>query len=385
MSSELSDMRQRTIASKKIKHRSASSLQSKTVETISACQLSGEIAEAWNQLRSTHPLHQSPYFDIAFTQAVASVRDDVEIAVIRKRNEIVGLYPFQRTSANHAEPVGGRLNDAQGLIGGSKLTPAELLCSLKEIGLKSAAFHASAKPNGPFDDFEFCEFEAHHIDLSMGWPQFLRWAKKNSSTIKRHGQKSRALEREHGQIRFEFENDSDAALEKLIELKRSKYQRTKTFDILSVQWASNLLREIHKVRSDHFSGILSTMYVGDRFVAGHFGMVTDQLLHYWFPTFDPEFSRFSPGTELLLRVAEECTNRGIVKLDLGYGDDAYKFKFCNSTDRASCGLITNSGLGFQAAKARFVWRQRLKEIPLKPAVKRVLRKVYPDFGGWNFK
>lgn len=378
-------MRQRTFASKKIKHHSSTSTSSNTVETIPACDLSGEIAQTWNQLRATHQLQQSPYFDIAFTQAVASVRDDVEIAVIRDRNSIVGFYPFQRTSANHAEPVGGRLNDAQGLIGGSKLTPAELLSGLKEIDIKSAAFHASAKPNGPFEKFEFCEFEAHHIDLSMGWQEFLRWAKKNSSTIKRHGQKSRALEREHGRIRFEFENDSEAALEKLIELKRSKYQRTKTFDILSVQWASNLLRTIHKVRSGNFSGILSTMYIGDRFVAGHFGMVTDQLLHYWFPTFDPEFSRFSPGTELLLRVAEECCNRGIVKLDLGYGDDAYKFKFCNSTDRASCGLITSSNIGFEAAKARYFWRRRLKGIPLKPSLKRVLRKVYPDFGGWNFK
>lgn len=385
MSSELSDTRQRSIAPTKTTQRATSSAQPFSVESVSASQLSGDVAQAWNCLRASHSLQQSPYYDIAFTKAVGGVRDDVEIAVIRDCNEIVGLYPFQRTSPTHAEPVGGRLNDAQGLLGGTSLTPADLLDALNQIGIKTAAFHASAKPNGPFGEFEFCEFEAHHLDLSAGWQEFYRWAKKNSSTIKRHGQKSRALEREYGQIRFEFENNNDAALEKLIELKRAKYQRTKTFDILSVDWASNLLRRIHKIKSPKFSGILSTMYAGDRFVAGHFGMVTDQLLHYWFPTFDPEFSRFSPGTELLLRVAQESCNRGMIKLDLGYGDDAYKFKFCNGTDRASCGLITSSKIGFKTAKARFVWRQRLKGIPLKPTVKRVLRKVYPDFGGWNFK
>jgi CelD/BcsL family acetyltransferase involved in cellulose biosynthesis len=385
MSSQLSDIQQRAVSPTQSTTLSPVTARPKNVSTVSAGELTGDIALAWNRLRTNQSLQNSPYFDIEFTQAVAAVRDDVEIAIIRKGNEIVGIYPFQRVSTSHAEPVGGRLNDAQGLIGGQSLSSEELLRAFSSIGINSSGFHASVKPNGPFDQFEFCQIEAHHLNLSEGWDSFYRWAKKNSSTIKRHGQKSRALEREFGKIRFEFENNCDAALEKLVELKRAKYQRTKTFDILSVDWASNLLRHIHKIKSKQFSGILSTMYVGDRFVAGHFGMVTDQLLHYWFPTFDPEFSRFSPGTELLLRVAKECCDRGISKLDLGYGDDAYKFKFCNGTDPASCGLITGSKVSFQAAKMRFFWRQRLKGMPLKPTAKRILRKVYPGFGGWNFK
>ena len=127
------------------------------------------------------------------------------------------------------------------------------------------------------------------------------------------------------------------------------------------------------------------MHAGDRLVAAHFGMLTDQMLHYWFPTFDIEFSQYSPGTELLLQVTKDCCDRSLGKLDLGFGDDDYKFKFSNANDWVSCGLMTDSSIAFKAAKTCHFLRQRMKSMPLNPTVKRVLRKVYPGFGGWNFK
>ena len=356
------------------------------IQVVGPDQLKGEIAEAWSRFRADQPLKESPYFAIEFTQAVAAIRDDVQIAVFRDSDgEIEALLPFQKTSATLLEPIGGRLNDVHGILGGRNLTAEQILTGLASIGIRSASFHAAADFHGTNKRFQFRELQTHHLDLSDGWDAYYKWAKKNSSTIKRHGQKSRALERKFGEIRFEFRNADSAVLEELIALKRAKYQRTKTFDILSVEWAADLLRHIHQIQTDEFSGILSTLHAGDRLVAAHFGMITDQMLHYWFPTFDIEFNQFSPGTELMLRVAKECCDRNLDKLDLGFGDDDYKFKFSNGNDKVSCGLMTDSKIAFQAAKARYHWRQRLKSMPLKPAVKRVLRKVYPGFGGWNFK
>ncbi len=356
------------------------------IQVVGCSQLSDEILEAWNGMRADQPQHESPYFSVEFTQAVAAIRDDARLAIFRNTGGVIeGILPFQKTSSTYAEPIGGRLNDVHGVLGGRNLSADQILEGLELIGIRSASFHAAADFHGTDDRFQFREMKSHHLDLSDGWESYYRWAKKNSSTIKRHGQKSRALARKYGELRFEFQNTDSAVLEELIALKSAKYQRTKTFDILSVEWAANLLRHIHQIQTDEFSGVLSTLHAGDRLVAAHFGMLTDQMLHYWFPTFDIEFNQFSPGTELMLRVAKECCDRGRGKLDLGFGDDDYKFKFSNDSDRVSCGLMTDSSIGFQAAKARYHWRQRLKSMPMKPAVKRVLRKVYPGFGGWNFK
>jgi CelD/BcsL family acetyltransferase involved in cellulose biosynthesis len=256
---------------------------------------------------------------------------------------------------------------------------------MKVANLDVFAFHAMSQVDPSLKCFEFTELGSHFLDLSDGWDAYHQWARKNSVAIKRQKQKTRKMGREIGPIRFEFDCQDTDVLESLIELKRGKYQRSNTFDILSVDWASNLLREIRDIDQPGFKGLLSAIYAGDQLVAAHFGMLTDDILHYWFPVYDPQFHRYSPVTELLLEVAREACDRGVSKLDLGYGDDEYKFRFCNGHETVSCGQISFSKVGFQIAKQRYFLRQKLKGIPMKPLVKSVLRGVFPGFGQWNFK
>ncbi len=358
----------------------------RSIQVVPVDELDDAVWCRWRELIQLSPHLKSPYFLPEFTQAVARVRSDVEIALFKDQLGLVqGIFPFQRTNRFHAEPVGGRLNDIHGVIG-CRFEQTRMLAKLLNVaGLKSFGFHAILPDDPAWEHYQFCELDSHHLDLSQGWDHYYHWVRENSSTVKRHGQKSRALERDLGDIRFEFHSESTAALERLVELKRAKYQRTKTFDILSVEWAANLLREIHRVETPEFRGLLSVLWAGDHFVAGHIGMLTPSQLHYWFPIYDPLFSKYSPGTELLLRVAEEACVRGVEKLDLGYGDDPYKFKFANATEKVRLGLVTENGLKFQFANQQYHWRQRSKNIPLKPVVKKMLRAVYPNFGGWNFK
>ena len=120
-------------------------------------------------------------------------------------------------------------------------------------------------------------------------------------------------------------------------------------------------------------------------VAGHFGMLRGNKLHYWFPAFDIRYRQFSPGSELILRVAQAAAERGIDVIDFGYGDDAYKLKFCDGRGQVGCGQFSFSRLGFQIAKQRFHFRNRLREIPMKSTAKTLLRGIYPGFGQWNFR
>ena len=87
----------------------------------------------------------------------------------------------------------------------------------------------------------------------------------------------------------------------------------------------------------------------------------------------------------MMRVAEECCERGIEKLDLGYGDDPWKFKFCNAHTRVLNGQVNFNPLELKLARTRYVVRNKLKEIPMKPLAKSILRTVFPGFGQWNFK
>lgn len=345
--------------------------------------LCGTIEEHWNRIRRSNPVFKSPYFDIEFTRAVARVRDDVRIAVVQSNGEVIGVLPFQENKPGYAVPVGGLLNDWHGIMG--KQYPEVLQKILKAAKLKSFKFHAINAEDDKLEKYYFRKYKSHYLDLSDGWEAYRKWVFKNSSAVKRQGQKTRALARKFGEIRFEFESEDANQLERLIELKRAKYQNSNTFDILGVPWASNLLRELHQVRDPNFRGVLSVLWAGDHMVGAHFGMLTEETLHYWFPVYAPAFHKFSPGTEMLMRSAEQACDMGIGKLDLGYGDDAYKFRFCNAHEPVAFGLANFSPFLRTMAKYRYSFRNQLKQIPMKPLVKRVLRKLYPRFGGWNYR
>jgi len=355
------------------------------VQFITAHELCGELADRWNMLRSSNDYLASPYFDIHFVKAVAKVRDDVEIALFLEDDEVVGFLPFQLNSSGRAVPAGGRLNDYHGIIGETSDIESHFKKMFQARGLKSFAFHALPPGSDTYEPYAFREIRTHHLDLSIGWEGYRKWVRKHSSTVKRQGQKTRNLEKAVGPIRFEFDSQEGDVLERLIELKRAKYQRSKTFDILSVQWAADLLRELQGVKHPNFQGILQTMWAGDELVCVHFGMLTNKILHYWFPIFDHQYARYSPGTEMMMRVAEQCCELGIEKLDLGYGDDPWKFKFCNGHTQVLNGQVNFNPVELHVARTRYAVRTKLKQIPMKPLAKSILRKVFPGFGQWNFK
>ena len=355
------------------------------VQLITTDELCGQLADRWNALRLTNDYLASPYFDINFIKAVAKVRDDVKVMMFLEDEEIVGFLPFQLNSSGRAVPAGGRLNDYHGIIGGTSNIESHFKQMFQACDLKAFAFHALPPTSDAYQPYTFREIRTHHLDLSIGWEGYRKWVRKHSSTVKRQGQKTRNLEKAVGPIRFEFDSDEGDILERLIELKRAKYQRSKTFDILSVKWAADLLRELQGVKHPNFQGILQTMWAGDELICVHFGMLTDKILHYWFPIFDHQYARYSPGTEMMMRVAEECCEQGIEKLDLGYGDDPWKFKFCNGNTQVLNGQVNFNPLELKMARTRYVVRNKLKQMPMKPLAKSILRSVFPGFGQWNFK
>ena len=351
--------------------------------TIRVADLSPELEQTWREIRATKDCYRSPYFDLGFIRAVDRIRGKVEIAVVNDRSgAIIGFFPFRRTSLHRAEPVGGLLNDVHGImvLDGIELSIEKVM---EDCRLARFSFH-SMPIESVSEKFIFRKNLSYNIDLSDGWDAYIAWAKQHSSTIKRQPQKSRAMQ-SLGDIRFEFDCVDESAMNHLIALKRAKYQRSRTFDILGVKWASELLKDIQHVSQSGFQGLLSVIWKDDEMIAAHFGMISGNVLHYWFPTFDNRYHKYSPGTQLILQVAEEASTRGITMIDFGYGDDPYKLKFCNGRQHVACGQVNFNPLAFQFAKQRHYFRNQLKKIPMKSAAKMVVRGVFPEFGHWNFK
>jgi CelD/BcsL family acetyltransferase involved in cellulose biosynthesis len=311
------------------------------------------VITAWRQLQHSNPDLVSPYFAPEFTRIVASVRPDVEIGVVESDGQVVALFPWQRGNYNIGGPVGEFISDYEALIcrPGFTIQPKALL---RSCGLVAWDFdHLLGAQTF------FCKFHRHNsrspiIDLSGGYEAYIK-ARREAGTeqIKKCGNLMRRLEREVGPLRFVTHSPDRARLEQLLAWKTDQYRQNRWRDLFSIPWVRETVQRIHATQTPDFAGMLSLLYAGDRLVAAHFGMRSASVWHYWFPTYDPAFSKYSPGVTLLLKMAESAPALGLKVIDLGCGEHHYKARFMNGFVLTAKGSVELPGV---VTAVRHVWR-----------------------------
>jgi CelD/BcsL family acetyltransferase involved in cellulose biosynthesis len=309
------------------------------IRVISGSEFGDDLASIWRGIVETEPSLASPYFQPEFTRAVAKARNDVFIAIIEDAGQVVAFFPFQRGAMRMGRPVAGPLSDYHGVIASPTLI-LDASALIRASGLGSWTFDHCLESQLLFKPFHRVICESPVIDLTHGFESYSaeRRAAGSKQIIKTEGL-ARKIEREIGPIRFTAHVSDPAVLEQCIEWKRSHYAEMKVNDVLGASWTRELLREILKSQSAGFAGMLSTLHVGDTLIAVHMGMRSRTVWHYWFPTFDREMAKFSPGIILLLRMAQAATGVGLSSIDLGKGSTMYKDRLATGGIKISEGSV----------------------------------------------
>lgn len=347
------------------------------IRVLKPADLTGDLLAAWSDLQKRDPETDSPYFRPEFTLAVADVRSDVSVAVVEAPDGPAAFFPFQSSRLGSGRPVGGRLSDYHGLIArpGVGLTPGQLL---RGCGLRSWSFDHLPASQSTFAGQWVATGESPALDLSQGFESYLadRRAAK-AGDVKDVAYKLRKIERDHGPVRVEFSSDDEAAFDTLVAWKSEQYRRTGLSDVFAYDWTARLLRRIWRDRFEAFSGGLSTLYVNDRLVAVHYWMRSFATLHSWFPGYDQEFSKYSPGSLLLYEMARLGSAAGVTKIDLGKGAERYKLAFANQHRLLAEGSITRSRLSRQVDSSWRSLRDWLKAGPLSGPAQASARALRP--------
>ncbi len=293
----------------------------------------------WRALQASNPELASPCFAPEFTQAVAAVRHDVEVGIVEENGEVAAIFPFQRKSGGRGIPAGGIVSDYQGLVcrPGFSCDPRELL---KGCGLVSWDFDRLIATQESFKPFhKLCEPSAL-IDLWQGYEAYVAERRAaGSEQIKKCMNLMRRLELEIGPIRFVPHSKDSGALHQVLSWKSQQYHKTGWRDLFALKWGRALVEQIHAVQSETFAGMLSLLYAGKELLAGHLGMRSRTVWHYWFPAYNPQFAKYSPGLLLLLRMAEHAPRIGLRTIDLGTGLTLYKQRLMNASISVAEGSI----------------------------------------------
>ena len=325
-----------------------------------------------------------PFFHPAFANHVAQVRDDASVIVGESNGRVVSLLPVQLENGKKASPIGGRLNDMHGVIS-NDIKNVNVAQMSKDLGGLAFSFHALTQKNAEFDAYCFDTFRSPYIDLSKGWRRYFRWLKRRSTTIRRHPQKARRMESDLGPMSFEFDCRDFKVLDQVIEMKRDHYRRTNLFDLFTVDWTRALVDRVFNNPSDDFAGVLSVLRSGEKLVAGHFGIRTKTDLFYWFPDFDNNFARYSPGTMLLLELCQAAAAFGLQRIHLGHGSEAFKSRFANRAHHLSCGCVSTSGFSQALQQQTHMLKKWIKSSRFHPITKRLIRTLNPAFGASMYR
>jgi CelD/BcsL family acetyltransferase involved in cellulose biosynthesis len=299
------------------------------VRPVPIAELGSSDLAPWAEWYRQDPTLASPYFAPQFTRIVGSVRPAVWGGVVEEADRIGGFLPFERSTRRVGGPVGGPISDYQGVIHrpGLHWRAEELV---RSCGLHVFEFDHLLVTQEPFQAYHRTRGDSPVIDLTDGFPSYRRWLRERSQSLVRSiERKSRKIERELGPLRFVCSSEDPAVLHRVIEWKSGQFRRTGIPDLFRRRWVAEVLERILATREPDFAGVLSALYAGDDLIAAHFGMRSERDLHWWFPSFDPTFGRYSPGTVLLWELAKASESGEFLRIDLGKGDDPYKARFAN--------------------------------------------------------
>ena len=312
------------------------------VQVLQAEQLDAAHLAAWSRIQRSQPLYDSPFFNPEFTLAIASVRQDVRIAVLTDGRETVGFFPFQQSRWRTARPVGAGFSQFHAPLMAADF-PWNIADLLRQIGLRHWAYDHLPTAIAQFDQSHERIGDSYFIDLSGGFEAYsqARYA-AGSHIVEQTIRKQRKLLRDHPDLHFELHTTDSQAFESLLTWKRMQHHRTGVFDVFRRPWVLRLLETIRDADGEHFHGVLSALYARGRPIAVHLGLCNEHVAHMWYPAYDVQFAPYSPGILLFLEMARAFAARGVRRMDFGPGGQRFKQSLASGSLPVAIGVAERS-------------------------------------------
>lgn len=312
---------------------SVQSMAGQTTTVVTPGELGPAELGRWRELQGTDPALDSPFLAPEFTQAAARWRPAVRVAVVEQRGEVVAFFPYEQGRYGRACALAAGLSDVQALIAAPG-TVLDLAALFKVCGVRVWEFDHLVGGQGALlagVPARVVQDRSQVVDLSGGLESWLAGLRsRGGSLVAGTARKRRKLERDLGRLEFVADGTDHAMLDRLMALKSDQYRRTGRRDRFASRSTVGLLHDLLELRGDGFAGVFSYLTVGDRLVAAHMGLRTRSTLAWWFPVYDPEFSRCSPGMLLLMELARMAADGGMTSIDLGRGDEPFKARCSNA-------------------------------------------------------
>jgi CelD/BcsL family acetyltransferase involved in cellulose biosynthesis len=263
----------------------------------------------------------SPYFSADFLKAIAPHTPGSMLARFHDGQEIVGFFAYQKRGQS-LQPAGAPLADYHAAVMKAGYAPdwSRLLAA---AGAKRLEFNGLIGSKG----LDRAPIIKHRqiADVSAGYEAWFAAQKAQAHKyFKNLGRCTRNVAKDLPDLKFEWTDVSPALLDWILNLKIDQYKRSGMHDVFSCGWTRDLLLALAAQKTGSASLRAGVYRRGDELVAAEICLMEGEDLHFWFPAYNPAYSRYSPGLLLTFDIIRHTAGLGIKICDFGSGGEAYK-------------------------------------------------------------
>jgi CelD/BcsL family acetyltransferase involved in cellulose biosynthesis len=315
------------------------------VTVIRPAELGASEEKRWRELQASTPMGTHPCFSLTYARAVCRADENGRVAVVEYDGAIRAFLPHTTSGDRIATMLGGDQTALDGII--SSDNPIDLRAVIRGAGLRGWRFGRAPEELRSLDPYRYQgsyhREQIHFVDLRDGYDGYVGTLPESvTKRISRTERYRRALQREVGEVSFEWNSSDPSLLPLLFKWKSDQFENMRTW--LSSPSVRAYVQSLSEGDYADCSGVTSVLYAGSKPLAILFSLRCDHTLATWIVGYDPEYSRFSPGTILWLSVFREAAKRGVEMVDFGYWGLRYKQWFGNATYEVTSGGVWASRL-----------------------------------------
>jgi CelD/BcsL family acetyltransferase involved in cellulose biosynthesis len=309
----------------------------------------------WCEFQNLSPMTAHPCLSLDYARAVCRADESGRVIVVEDNGKICAFIPYSKENDGIAATIGGGQTALDGLV--SSKDRIDLRAVVRGAGLRGWRFSRAPVEQHVLDPYRYQgDFHTkliYFLDLRNGYDGYVRALPKGGrNEIASAARRRRALEREVGELSFEWNSNDPSHLPLLLNWKSNQFESMRTWLLPPSNRA--LVRELADSDSEDYSCLTSVLYAEAKPISISLNLRRGHILSQWIAGFDPEYFRFSPGTLNMLAMLAETPERGVEIVDFGYGDDRYKQRFASGVHTVMGGGVWASRLG---AAARALYRK----------------------------
>lgn len=322
-------------------------------------ELTAEDINIWHSIIDQNTKLKHAFLTPEFAQACFDANFNIKVSFLTAETGEIAIFPYQFSSQFHeliryAYRVGDIMNDYMAIITQHNdvfpITKVVEVLRLNGIDfshlLLENAFNYSHNIGGK-------NITGHKIDLQDGeqsyFDQLLKTKKKFYKDTERQ---IKRIENENEPLHFNIRitDNEDEIIDFIIDKKREQYKRTKGENAFQNPSNEKLLHKLVTHSSDYCRPVISSLHSGNDWIAYHYGLQCKDDLHLWFPVYNENYKRYSPGRILLWKMIQNAHQMKISSLDYGQGDSREKQLFSNCPYELTELFWTANGIGGLVAK-----------------------------------